>query len=103
MRTLQEIEALTDSTLHSLDQLQTVEVNPYLYTRLQQRMLQNRQQTRMANTRLMLRLSAALLLLLCINILGICLLHKQPAIKKQASGAAAFSEAYFPTNNAYNY
>lgn len=103
MKTLAELEALADNTLQSLDNLQPVEANPYLYTKLQQRMLYNKQQGRIANTRLMLRLSAALVLLLCINILGIYILNKKPAHKQQVNGAAAFSEAYFPSNNSYNY
>lgn len=102
MKALREIEALTDQALNSLDNLQAVEANPFLYSKIKNRMQFNRQNGVAKNTRVMLRLSAALLLFLGINILSIYLLNKQHNNTPQ-TGITAFSKAYFPQNDTYNY
>lgn len=102
MKTLREIEELTESTLNSLDNLQTVEANEYLYAKVKNRLLQNRQNTA-AYTRLMLRLSLALLLFLSINVASFYLLNTRQHTANKPKGINAFSQAYFPRNNSYNY
>ena len=102
MKTLREIEELTDSTLNSLNKLQTVEANEYLYAKIKNRLQQNRQTTA-AYSRLMFRLSLALILFLAINIASFYFLSARQRSASKPKGITAFSEAYFPGNNSYNY
>jgi thiosulfate reductase cytochrome b subunit len=109
MKTQQEIEEQAAQALNSLDNLQPVEANAYLYSKIKNRMIQNRQTSVAAHTRLMFKLSAALLLFLCINVTSIYLLNRfgQPdnkvAGKNTATGIAAVSQEYFSTANSYSY
>lgn len=100
MKTLREIEELTDSTLNSLNGLQTVEANEYLYAKIKNRVQQYRQNAA-AYGRLMFRLSLALILFLGINVASFYFLSVRHHTKPK--GITAFSEAYFPGNNSYNY
>jgi hypothetical protein len=109
MKTLRETEELAERALTSLDKLQPVEANAYLYSKVKNRMLLSRQTGAAAHTRLMFKLSAALLLFLFINAGSFYLLNRfqQPnaynPVKKAATGITAVSEEYFPGNNSYSY
>ena len=102
MKTLREIEELTDSTLNSLDSLQPVEANEYLYAKIKNRLQHNRQ-TAAAYSRLLFRLSLALILFLGINIASFYLISALQRGANKPKGITAFSEAYFPGGNTYNY
>ncbi|MES2274397.1 MAG: hypothetical protein V4592_00125 [Bacteroidota bacterium] len=109
MKALREIEEQAAQALTSLDNLQPVEANAYLYSKIKNRMIERRQTAAVAYTRLMFRLSAALLLFLFINIGSFYLLNRfqQPAthapVKKAATGITAVSEEFFPGASSYSY
>ena len=105
MKSPREIEELADRAFNSLDNLQQAEANEYLYSKIKNRMLMSRQESAAKNTRLMYGLSAALLLFVCINITSFYLLSRpaQAQVKKADTGISAFSDAYFPKDNTYNY
>lgn len=103
MKAVREIEELTNQTLNSLDNLQPVEANEYLFAKIQNRMQQGKQNA-MAYTRLMLRLSLALILFLGINVASFYFLNNSPKhIANKPKGITAFSEAYFAGGSSYNY
>lgn len=109
MKTQQEIEQLTEGALNSLDGLQPLEANPYLYSKIRNRMAQARQATA-KHAKLMFRLSMALLLFLFINVGSFYMLNKwqQPSNKisgkeKPKTGINAVSEEFFPKAESYSY
>lgn len=102
MKTIREIEELADKTLTSLDNLQAVEANEYLYAKIKNRLLENRQNAA-AYTRLMLRLSLALILFSGINVASFYFLSARQHNAANQKGINAFSEIYFPGDNSYNY
>jgi hypothetical protein len=107
MKALREIEEQANQALNSLENLQPLEANQYLYTKIKNRMLQSRQAAQ--HIRLMFRLSAALLVFVCLNITSIYVFNtwqdKQntntPA--KAKTGINALSDEFFPSTNTYNY
>lgn len=106
MKTQKEIEELAAQVLNSLDGARQAETNPYLYQKIRNRMLQQRQQAISENARLVLRLSAALVLFMGINLTSYYLLNKNGQAntpKVKASAITAISEEYFPKDSAYSY
>lgn len=103
MKTPQEIDHLTNQALASLDNLQQVDANGCLYTKIVNRMQLARQSAATRNTRLMFRLTAALLLFLCVNIISFYLLKKLQPANPKTNGITALSQEYFPQNDSYNY
>lgn len=104
MRTPREIEELTTQALTSLDNLQPVEANPFLYQKIKHRMVQSRQAAA-RHAGLMVRLSAALLLFLCINVASFYFFSKkqQPVKAKTTTGINAVGDEFFPKTDTYNY
>ena len=105
MKNKQETERLTEATFNSLDNLQQVEANEFLYAKIRNRMQANEFQERVTYNRLMVKLSVALGLFICINGVSFYLFqHRQnkPA-KTTTSPAAAFAEEYSLKDNSYNY
>jgi len=108
-KTEQEIEALTNQALNSLDNVQPVEANAFLYAKVKNRLISQRQEAAARHTRLMFRLSAVLLMFIGINAGSFYAMKKwqQPtAVKpeKALTGAAAINAAYFGSdNNTYSY
>jgi hypothetical protein len=103
-KTPYEIEALTNRALTSLDNLQQVEANPFLYTRIKSRMELDKQGEAARYTRLLVSLSAALMLFLCINIASIYLYNRwQGGNNKSAPATVAVGKEFFPQDNTYNY
>jgi hypothetical protein len=85
MKTPREIEHLAEQALNSLDGAQQAEANPYLYQKIRSRMLQQRQQGISKNARLVLKLSAALVLFMGINLTSYYLLNKGQQVNKPKS------------------
>lgn len=108
MKTQQEIEQLTEQAMNSLDGMHQAEANPYLYSKIRNRMVQARQATA-KHAKLMFRLSMALLFFLFINVGSFYMLNKwqQPAGKavkeKPKTGINAVSEEFFPKADSYSY
>jgi hypothetical protein len=105
MKTPSEIEQLTNQVLNSLDNLQQVDANPYLYAKIINRMQHSRQNAAARKTRLMYGLTAALLLFVCVNVTSFYLLTRSKAHSstKTTNGAAALRNEYFPQNDQYSY
>jgi hypothetical protein len=61
-----QIEEQVDAAMRSLDGLQPAEANPYLFTRIQQRMQNKRQLNSFSH--LMLKLAVALILFIGVNV-----------------------------------
>lgn len=104
MKNKQEIEKAVEQTLNSLDGVQQLEANEYLYVKILNRMRDDRQEVVKFN-RLMLRLSFVLTLFVCLNGLTYYLLTVKPAPKqgKTVTGSSAFENAYQLNNNSYSY
>ena len=105
MKNKQEIERLTEATLNSLDNLQPVEANEFLYAKIRNRMLVKDQQERVGFNRLMVKLSVALGLFVCLNVASFYVFRHQEnkPVKATASTAAAFAREYSLNDNTYNY
>ena len=106
MKTLREIEELTEKAMNSIDNLQQAEANPYLYQKLRQRMLDERQEAISKNARLVLKISAALVLFMGVNVTSYYLLNKgqQVTIQKvKKPGINAVAQEYFQKDSAYSY
>jgi len=105
MKSQQEIDRITESALSSLDNLQQVEANDFLYSKIINRMQMRGQQDRAAFRSLMMRLSFALVLFAGINVASFLVLeHQRNKPQKPAKlNEAAFASEYSLTNNGYNY
>lgn len=104
MKNKQEIEKAVEQTLNSLDCVQQLEANEYLYVKILNRMHDDRQEAVKFN-RLMLRLSFVLTLFVCLNGLTYYLLTAKPGPEqgKTISGSSVFANAYQLNNNSYSY
>lgn len=105
MKNIQEIEQLTEATLNSLNNLQPIEANEFLYAKIMHRMQVNEQQERITYNRLMVKLSVALGLFICLNGVSFYVLQHQQSktTKTTAATKAAFAEEYSLKDNSYNY
>lgn len=105
MKSQQEIDRLTESALSSLDNLQQVEANDFLYGKIVNRMQMRHQQDRAGFRRLMMRLSFALVLFAGANVTSFLVLeHQRNKPQKPAkANKAAFASEYSLTNDGYNY
>jgi hypothetical protein len=99
----QAIEAYAERALHSLDKVEQVEANEFLYTRIVSRMRHARQLSMRHNKRLMLRLSLALGLLVCINGISFYVLKEQLSFRESQTGSKAFATAYGLDRDTSNY
>ena len=105
MKTPLEIEQLTNQALGSLDNLQQVDANEYLYSKIVNRMQTARLETTVQNRRWMFRLTGALVLFLGINVGSFYWLSRPPqsTTNKTTTGIGAVSQEYFPKNDTYSY
>lgn len=104
MKNKQEIERQVEQTLNSLNNLQAAEGNEYLYSKIINRMQYNRQETVKTN-QLMLRLSLALALFVCVNGMSYYVLSSRASKSpnQSASGKSAFADTYQLNGNDYSY
>lgn len=105
MKSQQEIDRLTESALNSLDNLQQVEANDFLYSKIVNRIQMRQQQDRAGFRRLMVRLSFALVLFAGINVASFLILEHQrnKPQKPVKANEAAFASEYSLTDDGYNY
>ena len=104
MKTPLELEQLANRALTSLDNLQQVDANEYLYSKIVNRMQTARLETAAQNRRWMFRLTGALVLFLGINVASFYLLTKpKPASAKTTTGIAAVNQEYFAKTDTYSY
>ncbi|EHQ28329.1 hypothetical protein [Mucilaginibacter paludis] len=105
MKTKNEIEQLADETLASLDQLQQLEANSFLFAKIQSRMLYKNQCNNLAGVKTMSKLSVALALFIGLNIASYLMLNTVPKqhIKAQSSAAEALASEYHLNTDQYSY
>ncbi len=105
MKNKQEIEKLAEAALSSLDNLQPVDANEFLHAKVLNKMRMIEVNERKTYNRLMLKLSAALGIFICINGVSFYALKQQQhkTGKKATTGVAAFAEEYSLKNNSYSY
>jgi hypothetical protein len=107
MKSKPDIEKLVDQALDSIGNVQPVDANEFLYAKVVNRIRASEIQERVAHKKLMLKLSFALGVFICINVLSFYAIekhdHKHVPIKKQATGVAAFAEEYSLKNSSYSY
>ena len=105
MKEHKDAEKFAEEVLSSIDQIQAVEVNDFIFTRIQNR-LNRRQQAALTKTRVLYRLSIALLMFFILNAASYYLFLKTPSRasgKQPTSGLSAFASEYQITQNSYNY
>lgn len=107
MKNKQDVEKLAKMTLTSLDNLQPVEANEFLYGKVINRMQMREALDRKTSRRLMLKLAVALVAFIGINAASFYVFerqqhkaHPKPAV---VTGAAAFAQEYSLQNSSYNY
>jgi hypothetical protein len=105
MKNQQEIEQKAEQTLNSLNNMQQLEANEYLHSKILQRMNDNRKVIPMAYNRVMLRLAAVLILFIGINAVSFYVLKQSgnTVTVKKAATADAFADAYNLNNNVDSY
>ena len=104
MKTKQEIENEVGQTLNSLDSLQQLEANEFLYTKIAQR-INNGRTIPLHYNRVMLRLAAVLILFIGINCASYYIIKQrgQATGTKITTGADAFVNAYNLNTNLDSY
>ena len=104
MKNQQEIERMAEQTLSSLDNLQQVEANEYLHSKIWLRINDTSKSIPPAYNRLMLRLAAVLFLFIGINCVSFYALKQHSVDTAQkSSGADAFANAYNLNDNSDSY
>jgi hypothetical protein len=104
MKNIKDLEKQADQTLNSLDNLQPVEANEFLHTKVVHRMQSRQEAKPMVYNKLMVRLAAVLCLFVCINgISYIALRGKNITAVKTSAGVDVFAEAYGLNNNLNSY
>ena len=107
MKNKQELEKLAEMALTSLDNLQPVEANEFLYGKIANRIQMRQTLDRKTSQRLMLKLAVALVVFIGVNAASFYVLERQQhqAHPKAvvATGAAAFAQEYSLQNSSYNY
>jgi|GEM_PF-2606882 len=105
MRKNNEAEKFAEEILRSIDTIQPVEVDDFLFTRVQNR-INTKLHRRQGQMRVFYRLSMALLLFIVLNGATYYFLTKtatRAGNDHAASGLSAFAEEYKMTQNSYNY
>jgi hypothetical protein len=104
MKNNQDIEKAVQQTLDSLDNLQQLEANEFLYAKIRQRMDNTAKVVPMNYNRVMLRLAAVLVLFIGINGVSFYVLkHSNSSASQTTSGANAFADAYNLNSNTDSY
>ena len=108
MKNLKDAEKLAEEALKSIDNIQAVEANDFIFTRIQSRMETKKQGSKNARVKLLYRLSAVLLLLVMLNATSYFVLKPVKSqttnIKHQTTtGIAAFADDYQLEQGSYNY
>jgi hypothetical protein len=93
---MNNIQKLVDDTLSSLDDTQRAEANPYLYTRIEQRLKNRYAAAPSYQKKLMPVLAIALVLFISINVVSLFKVNTTDtsASKKSASGIENFANEY---------
>lgn len=107
MKTKIEIERLADETLNSLDRIQQVDANEFLYTRIEARSRKHREQ--FIGVKYLSGLSAALVLFISLNMASYYFLsdkgpeRTQVAKQQKSTAAEALAAEYNLSSDQYSY
>src|ERR1700744_4547425 len=102
MKSREEIERAAEQVLNSLNGLQAIEPNEFLYTRIVSRMQQARQEMAISNHKLMVRLSLCVGLFVCINLISFYFFKRNSGQQQVKTGNAAFAKEYQLNGQDYN-
>ena len=106
MKTKNEIERLAEETLKSIDHIQQVEANNFLFTRIESQMTADNYQPGFAAIKYLSRLSIALVLFIGLNTLTYYFLSDkvtEPVVKQKSTAAEALATEYNLSTNQYSY
>lgn len=105
MKNLKDAEKLAEETLKSIDNIQALEVNEFIFTRIQNHLEIKRNGYEKIKLKSMHRLAAALLLIITINIISVKYLANKSNSDstQQTSGINAFASDYKLHENLNNY
>lgn len=103
MRNPKETERLVEETLNSLDKLQAVDAEPFLFTRIQSRLARKNEAANIPNNLSMYRLAAVLACVLLINIISYQASLKTQVSKYSPEHNAALANEYNLEANFYAY
>jgi len=105
MKNKNDIERLAEETLASIDNIQAIEPNEFIFTRIQNRMQAKRQQYVAGRTKVLYRLSAILLLFTALNLTSYYLLKRSGnnAKVQKTRSIAAFASDYSLQQNSNDY
>lgn len=105
MKTIEEIEQLTNQTLDSLNGIKPIEANHFLFDKIRNRMkVESQQQIERIKT--LSRLSAALILFIGLNVSSYYFLSgngPKQTIPQKPNAAEALAAEYHLTGGTYNY
>ena len=106
MKVQKDIEKLVDETLSSLNGIQSVEANGFLFGKIQNRMQMNTGE-QVARIKTLSRLSVALLLFIGLNVGSYYFLSgnspKLQTVQQKVTPAQALASEYHLTGGQYNY
>ncbi|MEO6524714.1 MAG: hypothetical protein ABIN91_23720 [Mucilaginibacter sp.] len=106
MKAQKNIEELVDETLNTLNGIQPVEANNFLFGKIQNRM-QMGSCEQVARIKMLSRLSAALLLFIGLNVGSYYFLsgnsQKPQSVQQKTTPAQAFASEYHLSGSQYNY
>jgi hypothetical protein len=108
MKNIKDAEKFAEKALKSLDNIQAIEANDFIFTRILSRMETKAQASKKVRVKLLYRLSAVLLLFVMLNATSYFVLKpvkgQTTNIKhKTTTGIAAFADDYQLEQGSYNY
>lgn len=106
MKTQSEIERLAEETLKSIDHIQQVEANSFLFTRIESQMMMGSYQQNFAAIQFLSRLSIALVLFIGLNAATYYYLSgNEPTqtVKQKSTTAEALASEFNLSTNQYSY
>jgi hypothetical protein len=106
MKNKKDIEKLADEALNSFDDIEPVEVNDFIFTRIQNRMAARQPAPVKARLVTMYRLTAMLVVFTLLNIGSYYFLAQPKNVKatvQKTSGIEAFADDYNLQPKSYNY
>jgi len=105
MKNIKDAERLAEETLKSIDGIEQVEVNDYLFTRIQSRIEMRKAANEPVNLTYLYKLAATLLFFTCINIIAFNYLTNKNQVNnnQKKNGIDAFAEDYSLNQNISNY
>lgn len=103
MKKSEDIERNAEQALNSLNNIQHLEVNEFMYTRIKNRMEHNEAADIAHRKNVLFRLAAILFLFVGINFLSFYVLDKSEKTQQPETGIEAFAKAYGLTANTASY